>query len=228
MPASSSWDREGELVGLAGELEQPLGGASGDVEEDRVGQLLVGVAQPHGQHLDHVPQQLGLGLVDRPKRLVGDGEHVGRLERPGLGRTGPPVEQRHLAEEVAALHQCHHRLATVDRPVGDGDAARRHDEELRALVALGEEHPTPVERAALGRGNQVVEGLALEVREELDVSEQIWVDHGSAAYLPVRHQVGLPLSGASTTARRIVAVVPVGRVRRWADPSTLWPPVRPP
>ena len=45
--ASSSWvtgQREG--VGVARELEQALGGAGGDVEEDRVGQRLVGGAQP--------------------------------------------------------------------------------------------------------------------------------------------------------------------------------------
>ena len=40
---------------------------------------------------------------------------VGRLERPSLSRAGLPVEQRHVAEQVAGFHQRQQRLPAVGR-----------------------------------------------------------------------------------------------------------------
>ena len=62
-PASSSW-----VIGNwkssspPASSSEPLGGAAGHVEKDRVRQGRVGVAQPFGQQAHHLPQQLGLGV----------------------------------------------------------------------------------------------------------------------------------------------------------------------
>ena len=51
--------RNRELVLTIGELEEPLGGASGHVEEHRVGQGFVGGAEPFGEQPHHHPEQFG-------------------------------------------------------------------------------------------------------------------------------------------------------------------------
>ena len=71
---------------------------------------------------------------------VGDLDDLRRLEGPGLGRAAEAVEQAHLAEQLAALHQREHRLAPVVGPAGDGDAAVLHHVEVLGRGALGEEH----------------------------------------------------------------------------------------
>ena len=52
--------RHAELVLAARQLEQPLRGAPGDVEEHGVGERLVGRAEPPGEDRDDGPQQFGL------------------------------------------------------------------------------------------------------------------------------------------------------------------------
>ena len=74
-----------------------------------------------GQQAHDVPQQVGPRFVERAERRVRDGDHVRRLERPGVGRARQPVEQGHVAEQVARFHECDHRLTAVDRPIGHGD-----------------------------------------------------------------------------------------------------------
>ena len=91
--------RQPELVGVAGELEQPLGGAGGDVEEHRVGERLVGGAQAAGEEAHDDPEQ-GRVLVDRAAHgVVPEHQDVGLFERARLGGAGSVVEQAHLAEE---------------------------------------------------------------------------------------------------------------------------------
>jgi hypothetical protein len=62
------------------------------------------------------------------------------------------VEHRHLAEQVARLHQRHHRLAVVDR-VGDrdGEPTAGDDVERVGRVALFEQH-VATDQLPLGAG----------------------------------------------------------------------------
>ena len=53
-------ERHAELVFTAGQLDEPLRGPPGDVEEHGVGQRLVGRTEPPGQDRDDGPQQVGL------------------------------------------------------------------------------------------------------------------------------------------------------------------------
>jgi hypothetical protein len=96
-----------------GQFEQALGGAPGDVEEDRIGEGLVGRAQTSRQHAHHTPQQRWVAVEQLPDRRVGDGEHLRRFEGARLRRTREVVEETHLAEQVAALHEGDDALATV-------------------------------------------------------------------------------------------------------------------
>ncbi len=174
-------DRQREVVGVARQLQQPLGRAPGDVEEHRVGQGGVGVAQPLGQQLHPAPQQVGSSLVDAAQRLVGHLDELGRLQRPGLRRPAQPVEEPHLAEHVAVLHQGHHGLPAVDRPLGDGDPPRRHHAQPVRFAVLGEHDVAPQVPAGLGRRRDGDHLLVGQVSQELDVLEQVDVHHGRKA-----------------------------------------------
>ena len=137
MPASSSWVT-GRMNSSAavGELEQALRGATGDVEEHRVGEHLVHRPQPLRQQPRDVPQQPRLFVEHLSDRCVRDGEHAGRLERSRHRRARSVVEHPELAEQVARLHQRHDALAAVDRVGdGDGDPAPRHDVQRVGRVA---------------------------------------------------------------------------------------------
>ena len=69
MPASSSCvTGQHEAIAVAGQFEQPLGGAAGDVEEHRVGQGVVGLAQPAHQEAGDVPQQPRAVFEHGPQR----------------------------------------------------------------------------------------------------------------------------------------------------------------
>ena len=89
------------------------------------------------------PQQLGALLEHRADGGVGDLHHLRRFEGPGLGRATEAVEQGHLAEQVAPLHEGEHRLAPVVGLAGDGDATVLHHVEVLGDGALGEEHVAP-------------------------------------------------------------------------------------
>jgi hypothetical protein len=68
-----------------------------------------------------------------------------------------PVEQRHLAEELAPLHQREHRLAAVVRLAGQGHAAVLDHVEVVGLRALLEEHVAAAQLERLRLGQHPVE-----------------------------------------------------------------------
>ena len=129
-----------ELVGALGQLEQALRGAAGDVEEHAVGERLVHRPQSLREQSGDAPQQIGLLAEQVEHGLERDRQHGRRLERTRHRRARPLVEHRHLAEQIAGLHQRHHGLAVVDR-VGDrdGEPAADHDVERVGGVALAEQ-----------------------------------------------------------------------------------------
>ena len=170
-----------ELVAVTRQVQEPLGGPPGDVEEHGVGQRTVGDADATGQEGHDRPQQAGILLEDAPDRGVGHDHDRRGLQGPGRGGTTVTVEEGHLAEEVAALHEGHHRLPAVHGHVGDGDAAVEHDEELRRLVLLTEEDVVAVQNALLRGPGDLGQRLRGELGEELDVGEQLGVDHGPKA-----------------------------------------------
>ena len=122
----------------------------------------------------------------------------GGLQGPGLGRAAQPVEQRHLAEQVAPLHERHHRLAPVDGALGDGDAAADDDVELGRLGVLGEEQVAAVHVGGAGRGLDLGHLLVGEVGEEGHVAEQGGLGHRGS--VPGRtHVTGLRVPVTATT-----------------------------
>ena len=124
IPASSSWvTGSTNSSAPAGQLEDALGGAAGDVEEHRVGQRLVHRRAAGRQHPDHAPQQAGVALEDRrgQARRAPTARVNGSSARASAER-GCSSSMAHLAEEVARFHQREDALASVDGAVGDGDA----------------------------------------------------------------------------------------------------------
>ena len=121
------------------EFEESLRSATGDVEEHRVGQCCVHGAEARRQQLHDAPEFTGPLLVKQLDRFVGDLDGIGALECSGFGRAPQPIEQAHLAEEVARLHEGDDTLTAVDGTVGDRNAARRHHEQRRWYVPLGEQ-----------------------------------------------------------------------------------------
>ncbi len=113
-PARSSW-----VIGsrnssaLARQLEQALRRPAGHVEEHRVGERLVGRAQPAGQEAHDDPEELGLRLERGPHRVVVEHEDLRRFERAGVGRSGSVVEEPELAEQRSLVEHRDERLATV-------------------------------------------------------------------------------------------------------------------
>ena len=124
MPASSSW-----VIGSANSSASPASSSrrlavrpvtSRNTESARASS--VSRRRPASSAHD-LPEQGGLLLVQRAQGGVGDGDDLDEGSRARASAERPqPVEQRHLAEQVARLHERHHRLAAVDRLVGDGDA----------------------------------------------------------------------------------------------------------
>ena len=165
--------RHAELVLAARELEQPLRGAAGDVEEHRVGERLVGGAEPAGEDRDDGPQQFG--LLDRAPRARrrSSARPPARRSAPGRGRAGPAVEQRHLAEEGAGPEHGDDRFPVVARRGGDGDPARDDDEQPGGVVALGEDAVAPAvlhERRATA---ELFEQLRGQCAEEVGLVEHL-------------------------------------------------------
>ena len=99
--------------------------------------------------------------------------HGGGLEGSGLGRSTLVVEQRHLAEQVARLHQRHHRFTIVDRLVGNRDAAAGHHEQIARGVSLVEQDVAPVELPLVCGGLDGGNGLVVEIGEQVDTPEQL-------------------------------------------------------
>ena len=158
-------DRQLELVAVARELEQPLGGASGDVEEDGVGQGLVDGSEPTGQQPDDVPQGGGLTLQGGAHRRVGNGDDGRELEGTSVGGTDP-VEQPHLAEEVTGLHEGHEGFAAVIGAIGDCHPSALDHEELGRVLPLTEEDVVASELPLLAEPGNRLDCRAVEPREE--------------------------------------------------------------
>ena len=133
-------------------------------------------SRPDEQRHD-APQQRGLLLEHGAHRRVRDLHHLRRLERPGLGGAAQAVEQAHLAEQLAALHQREHRLAAVVGAAGEGDAAVLHHVEVLGVGALGEQHVAPAEVALHDGGHHEVEGIVVELGEQLGAPDQLSVHH---------------------------------------------------
>ena len=76
-------DRQDELVGVAGQLEKPLGGAAGHVEQHRVGQRGAGGAQPAGEQGDDVPEKSRASFQFGPDDVERDPGDFGALQCPG-------------------------------------------------------------------------------------------------------------------------------------------------
>ena len=88
-----------------------------------------------------------------------------------------PSSRRHLAEQLAALHQREHGLAAVVGLAGEGDAAVLDDVEVLGLGALLEEHVAAAQLAGLRRGQHPVQGLVVELGEQLGRPDQVPVHH---------------------------------------------------
>jgi 2-C-methyl-D-erythritol 4-phosphate cytidylyltransferase len=221
-----------------GQFEQALGCAPGDVEEHRVGESLVGGAQSRRQHAHDTPQKGRLAVEQLLDRRVRDGEHPRRFQCTRLRRPGQRVEQTHLTEQIAALHQSDDTLATVDRFVGDGDAATEDDEQLGRLVTFGEKDVAPDERASLTARDQRGPLIRLDLSEEIGggqeivghwvgdyprrVSEHVWTIVVAAGrgsrfggpkqfeMLGARRMVDWSLEVATMVSDGVVVVVPAG------------------
>jgi hypothetical protein len=112
-------------------------------------ELAVGLAQPYRLLAQHADRDLRVGLDHVPEGLAADDDQVAGLDHLGLGGAGQPLQDRHLAEEVALLQDGQGGVAVLD-PLLDGHAAGLDDVHVLAVVPFVEED------VALG-----------EVREEL-------------------------------------------------------------
>jgi hypothetical protein len=129
--------------------------------------------EPH-----HAPQQVGLRLEDLVHRLVGDRHDRRRFERPRVGRAAEAVEERHLAEEVATLHEGEHGLAPVIGAAGQRDPAVVHHVEVVGVGTLLEDHVAASQLHDPGRGEHPVERVIVEPGEQLRGSDELLVHHG--------------------------------------------------
>ena len=75
-------DGQHEVIAAVGELEEPFGGAPGDIEEHRVGDRFVHRAQALGEQAGDVPEHRRLLVEHGDHRLVRHGKDPRRLERP--------------------------------------------------------------------------------------------------------------------------------------------------
>ena len=89
-----------------------------------------------------------------------------------------------LAEDIAALHERDHGLPAIDRPLGDGDAARGNDAQEAGLVTLAEHDVAPEEALRLGRRRHARHLVVSELIEEFHVLEQTDVDHAGIVPTP--------------------------------------------
>ena len=84
-----------------------------DVEEHRVGERVVGGAQPAGEHPHDHPEHLRMRVDRFADRVVTEHEELRRLECTSVGGTRTVVEQRELAEQRSLVEHGHQRLASV-------------------------------------------------------------------------------------------------------------------
>ena len=178
MPANSSCVMGStKLVAVTGNFEEPLGRAAGHIEKDRISEGLIHRTKAAGQQLHHTPHLLGVTSVDLAEWPVGDHDDRRLLQRPCLGRAADAIEEPHLAEEITGLHKGHHRLASIDRFVGDGDSPRNHDVEGIRLLVFAEEHVATTQRSLFGSGNDLLHAVFIEIAKEQSRTEEGGVSH---------------------------------------------------
>jgi len=94
-------DRKHEFVGIAGQLENALGRAPGDIKKYRIGQRGIHRAQSAREQPDHAPKGFRAIVVMLLDRAIRNRNHLGRLECAGFGRATVVVEEAHLTEQIA-------------------------------------------------------------------------------------------------------------------------------
>lgn len=184
-------DRQQELVRTLGELEQALGRTTGDVQEHAVGESFVHHAQARGEQAGDAPQQRRIAAERADHGIEGDGEDGGRLERTRHRGAGAGIQHRHLAEQVATVHQRHHGFAVVDG-VGDRDRDTAADDEVERIrdIAFAEQHVAADEMEFAAVRGEIPHGGGGRVGEEIGTGEQFFVSHGQSN--------GTTLAGVST------------------------------
>ena len=170
-------DRKREIVGLTSDFEQSFRCATGDIEEDRVGQHAVHVAEPGRQQLDDPPQVLRLVGVELPKRFVRNHDGLGRFECSTVRRAVSPVEERHFAEQIARLHQRDEGLPTVDRAIDHRYPPGEDDEQLGGRVVFAEQHIASGELPYRTGRRDFAQHVVAQVTKQLDRSDLLDVYH---------------------------------------------------
>ena len=120
---------EGELLAVAGDLEQALRCTSSDVEERGVGDLFVSDAEASCEHADHGGERCWVLPEQRAYRLVRHRDAHRGLECSRGGCPREPIKERHLPEHVTWLHQREDRFSVVEAVCGDADTTFEHDEQ---------------------------------------------------------------------------------------------------
>ena len=87
------------------------------------------------------------------------------------------VEETHLSEQVAGLHQRHHRLAAVERLVGDGDPPGHDDVELVGLVVFPEDDIAAAQFAVRRNVDDCGKGAVVEACEQRSFAKECGVRH---------------------------------------------------
>jgi len=170
-------DRQGEFVGSATEIEQPLRRPARHIEEHRICQGVVHHPKTIRQKGHDSPQQFGSRLVETAHRVVGNREHLGGFEGSGIGGSLTVIEERHLPEEVAFLHEREHRLTAVDRLASDGHPSAHHHEQRRRIVILSEDDVVAVEFVCSAHLRKGVETRLVEGAEQIERPERVGVLH---------------------------------------------------
>jgi CarD family transcriptional regulator len=110
---------------------------------------------------------------------------VAGVEGPGLGRPAAAVEEAHLAEHVAPLHEGDHRLpAGLARPLHDGDATGHDHVHGRRCLVLFEQHVVAGQSHGPGGGRHRGETTGAEHREQRGGGQELG-RHSGEWYAPV-------------------------------------------
>ena len=201
-------DRQHELVAAVGQLEQPLGGAAGDVEEHRVGERLVHRPQPLGEQAGDVPQQLraarrtssSTGAYGTASTL--DGSSARAIAERGRSSSMPSSPNRSpgsIRATTLSRRSIGLAMAMAMRPARD-------DVERVGRVALVEQRrrrgragarcrPRPASSSVVGVGV----GEEVGARQHVPVGGVI-VGHDRAGYYPARVTDAARSCGPSSSA----------------------------
>ena len=165
--------------GVDGLADDRLGGCSltlNRIRPRRARGSRVGLAQADreraGERLEELHAQPRVLLGERVEALAREDEELGRRERHRVRRAHAAVEERHVAEEVAAAEGGQVELAAVAQAQRDAHAPAPDEEDLVAGVALrGRSAPPRAQPRSTTQASRCRSVSSLAPLEEVDLAQ---------------------------------------------------------